>query len=580
MAILANPLALDGTHLMPDTNPKTNAAIWFAVDGFDPVAKGINGRRVAGESFLRGFFRHADVAEFVSLAHNRSDHDAFATVAKNLGVQKPLRPVFLHNPTQLTPTEVVFYPSPLNARECWRRAPFGNAAWALCGITHTTATQRVMDSVFDIRSAPQMPWDALICTSASVQSSMRTLMVLAEEHLARRFPGSVLPARPLLPVIPLGVHCDDHRPDAKAGKALRDRLGAGKQDIVISTIARLTADEKFDPFPLFIALEAAAPTLAKQGGRFHLAFCGQFRPDRWKTAFAEGARQLAPSISYHHLDGGNPTERKATLSASDIFIFPIDNLQETFGLAPVEAMAAGLPVIVSDWDGMKDTVPPEVGIRVPTEMTRLGDTTYLSLRHHGGTDSYLQYLGQISALTRLHIGQLTHAINRLATDQALRTRMGAAAKAHADRHYDWRVVIPQMQELWGEQTAMLAHARTKGGALVAPLNPARLPNGPAVELMFSSYPTSPAPDADRKLRAVALGPRPNVAQTFALRQYSASQRLIETPARLQQVADAFAASKATGATVAEIATQLKLSNSVVVRSALWLLKYHFLEETS
>ena len=35
--------------------PATNAAIWFTADGYDPAKKGINGRRVAGESFLRGF---------------------------------------------------------------------------------------------------------------------------------------------------------------------------------------------------------------------------------------------------------------------------------------------------------------------------------------------------------------------------------------------------------------------------------------------------------------------------------------------------------------------------------------------
>ena len=43
--------------------PERNAAIWYAQDGFDPAAKGINGRRVADESFLKGFLRHADVDE-------------------------------------------------------------------------------------------------------------------------------------------------------------------------------------------------------------------------------------------------------------------------------------------------------------------------------------------------------------------------------------------------------------------------------------------------------------------------------------------------------------------------------------
>ena len=44
-----------------------------------------------------------------------------------------------------------------------------------------------------------------------------------------------------------------------------------------------------------------------------------------------------------------------------------DNMQETFGLTPIEAMAAGLPSVVSDWDGYRDTVQHrEHGFRIPT----------------------------------------------------------------------------------------------------------------------------------------------------------------------------------------------------------------------
>ncbi len=34
----------------------------------------------------------------------------------------------------------------------------------------------------------------------------------------------------------------------------------------------------------------------------------------------------------------------------------IDNMQESFGLTPIEAMAAGLPRVISDWDGYRDSV--------------------------------------------------------------------------------------------------------------------------------------------------------------------------------------------------------------------------------
>lgn len=560
------------------TLTSANAAIWFAADGYDP-AKGINGRRVAGESFLRGFFAHAQAEEFVSLAHGTQDHAAFAAIAKACQVTRPVRSVRLDAPARLAPVDVVYYPAPVSAQEFWRRAPHGAAAWALCGITHTTATRAIMQSVFDMRCAPQMPWDAVICTSVSVQQSLRTLMELAESHLATRFPGPTLPARPLLPVVPLGIHTADFRPDPSAGASLRTRLGIGPADIAVSCIARLTPDEKFDPFPLFLALEAAAPALAATGGRFHLILCGQFRDKNWPEAYATGARALMPSVGYHHLDGGDPDERKSTLSGSDIFVFPVDNLQETFGLAPVEAMAAGLPVVVSDWDGMKDTVTTEVGFRIPTDMPRAGEATHISQRLLGGTDTYLQYLGQLSSLTRIDVTALVKALVALGTNADLRARMGAAGQARARALYDWGVVIPQMQALWGEQAGMLAHARAKGGALLSRADPARIPVSPAPEVMFAGYPSAPAPDrASRRLRAVALGLRPGIAETFALRRYAASRRLIEDPVRLQTILAAFDAAGQTGSTIPEVAAATGLSPAAIVRAALWLAKYHFLED--
>jgi glycosyltransferase involved in cell wall biosynthesis len=559
--------------------PATNAAIWFTADGFDPRTKGINGRRVAGESFLRGFFAHGDVAEFVSLAHSQGDHTAFAEMAKANGVAKPVRAVRLDAPAAMAPVEVVYYPAPINPVECWRRVPHGDAAWAICGITHTTATKAVMQSIFDLRSAPQMPWDAVICTSASVQTSLRRLMELAEDHLSQRFPGGRLPARPLLPVIPLGVSCDRFAPDPGLGQALRSRLGIAPEDMVAVTIARLTPDEKFDPLPLFLAMELTAAEVGVfGGGKLHLVFCGQFREEAWKDAFAKAAAQLMPSCGYHFLDGGDAGERKATLSGGDVFVFPIDNVQETFGLAPIEAMAAGLPVIVSDWDGLKDTVTQEVGFRIPTEMPRAGLTSYISLRHLGGTDNYLQYLSQLSSMTTLDIGTMVKALVTLATEPDLRAQMGAMARARARSLYDWQVIVPQMQALWGEQAAMLAHARRKGGPALAPRDSAYIPVSPASEEMFAAYPTTRAA-SDRRLFAVNRGNSPGPRDMLTLRNYALLRRLIEDPARVETILAAYVATGPAGATEADIAAATRFSPLVVGRVSLWLLKYHFLART-
>lgn len=61
-------------------------------------------------------------------------------------------------------------------------------------------------------------------------------------------------------------------------------------------------------------------------------------------------------------------EKRLLLSAADVFVSPVDNLQETFGQSVIEAFAAGLPVIASDFDGYKDTVDDQVGRRVTTRL--------------------------------------------------------------------------------------------------------------------------------------------------------------------------------------------------------------------
>jgi phosphatidylinositol alpha-1,6-mannosyltransferase len=63
------------------------------------------------------------------------------------------------------------------------------------------------------------------------------------------------------------------------------------------------------------------------------------------------------------------------LRAADIFVFPSQNRLEGFGLAVAEAMASGLPVIISDMPGVREVIAPGVeGLLVepliPQDMVR------------------------------------------------------------------------------------------------------------------------------------------------------------------------------------------------------------------
>jgi len=540
-----------------------NAAIWYAPDGFDP-AKGVNGRRMAGESFLRGWFRHADVAEWVALVHGPSDGAVFAQSAAAEGRGLPVRNVRLEDARSMAPVGTMFFSGPNYAGEAWRRELWGGAAYAICGVTHTISTKAVMEGAWHLRAAPQMEWDAVICTSRSVKAALELQLDLIDGFLAARF-GGVVPPRPQLPVIPLGVDCDEFVPDPAAGAALRVELGIAPEDAVALVVARLSPHEKFDPLPVYLALQRAQEGT---GRRLHLILYGRFPDDYSRRIFLEPARELMPDVTLHHVEHQGSARRRAVLSAGEMFLFLIDNLQESFGIAPVEAMAAGLPVVASDWDGIKDTVDGGVGIRVPTTGARPEHVAATGLRYQGGTDSYIQYLSQLSAVTEIDVAGMAEAVRALMLDAGLRARMGAAGRARARALFDWGAVVPRMQDLFAELDARrqvgLASGRFK------PIRPTHMAVAPSPMTYFEGFPSEVLPVG---ARFHWQGGAVTVGRAFALRDYGPTRRLFETQADLERVADALRGA-GTG-TADEIARLVGFRVLKVERCLLWLCKYGF-----
>lgn len=92
----------------------------------------------------------------------------------------------------------------------------------------------------------------------------------------------------------------------------------------------------------------------------------------------------------------------AILRELDIFCVP--SVRESFGVAAVEAMACGLPVVSSDASGLDEVmVDGLTGFVVPS----------------------------------MDPGSLARRLNELAIDPSLRQRMGASARTHIEKHYNW-----------------------------------------------------------------------------------------------------------------------------------------------
>jgi glycosyltransferase involved in cell wall biosynthesis len=565
MAVHADAVAMDAPEDAVTADPARNAAIWFAPDGFDP-AKGVNGRRMAGDSFLRGWFRHAEVTEWLALTHGPSDAQVFRDLAEAARPEIPARMERLENARAIAPVGSLFLSGPNFATEAWRRSLWGATAYSICGITHTMSTKAVMEGMWHLRAAPQAEWDAIICTSRAVLAAVSLQMDLIDDFLAQRF-AAPPPPRPQLPVIPLGVDCDEFQPDPAAGAALRDELGIPAHDCVALVVARLSPHEKFDPLPVYLALQRAQ---AGAGRRLHLILYGDFPDGYSRRVFLDPAREVMPDVGLHHLPHRDAARRLAALSAAEMFLFPIDNLQESFGIAPVEAMAAGLPVVASDWDGIRDTVAEETGFRIPTTGARPEHVTAAGLRYHGGTDNYIQYLSQVSAVTQIDVGLMAQAVRRLMTDGDLRAEKGAAGRARARALFDWRVVVPAMQDLFAQ---LDARRRRADPARHPPVAAARLPVAPSPMALFAAFPSAQLQQAVR-FRWTGAN-RLTVARMMALRDYPVTKRIFETPAMVEAVGAALSARGT--ASAAELAADLALAPVRVERCLLWLMKYDYAE---
>ena len=337
-----------------------------------------------------------------------------------------------------------------------RRRMTSDASYSLVGLIHTIAPPAMRQDIAGAMLAPVQDWDALICTSPSVANAMGEMFDAWGEYLADRLGGTLRP-RPRLPVIPLGVDAADIRAKAERGGArarVRADLGIERDEILVIWVGRLSFFEKAFPQPMFRAVEEAAQAT---GVRLHFALAGWFpNGDADRARYEQAARAYAPSIQVDFQDGNDPEVVADLWAAGDIFLSLVDNIQETFGITPVEAMAAGMPVVVSDWDGYRSTVRDRVdGFLVPTLGGPAGPIgQMMAARHGSGLESYQAYVGAVAQHTAVHVGRAAEALAELVRSPDLRKRMGAAGRSRVRETFDWPVVISQVNSLLRELAAV------------------------------------------------------------------------------------------------------------------------------
>lgn len=197
-------------------------------------------------------------------------------------------------------------------------------------------------------------------------------------------------------------------------QALRRRWGVSKDDVVFLFLGSVGRRKGFD------LLAQAFAQLAPEHPNWHLWAIGpRTRAESQNLDEAEAREVTAPLAG---LDAqvrywGRVDDRyelAKVLGAGDVFVFP--SRREGFGLAPVEAMATGVPVIITRIPGSTDlaNVEGETGLYVPPNEAEA----------------------------------LRQAMERLGGDPELRQRMGRNAVRRVREAFSWEPYVNRWERLY------------------------------------------------------------------------------------------------------------------------------------
>jgi hypothetical protein len=343
-----------------------------------------------------------------------------------------------------------------------------------------------------------------------------------------------------------------------------------EQALVVLFMGRLSFHAKAHPLAMYQALLQAALAAQAQGRQVVLVECGWHANDFIAKAYAAAAQQACPAVRVVTLDGRDAAQRRTAWAGADVFCSLSDNIQETFGIVPIEAMAAGLPVVVSDWDGYKDTVRHGLdGFRISTCMPEAGLATDLALRHALDVDTYDMYCGHNCSLVSVDIEATAQAFVQLFESAELRQRMGQAGKQRAQQLYDWSTIIAQYESLWKEQTQLRLAAQTADHVAMPPH---AWPSRMDPFFAFESYPTQTLKPASMLALADATATEAllRVNQYKSLAMVNFAKLVLPTDAEIANVLGAAAQGPCSAQALVHGIEPSR--QAFVMRSLAWLLK--------
>jgi len=307
--------------------------------------------------------------------------------------------------------------------------------------------------------------DSVVCVSRSLRTLFEKMLDRSAGVLSRSF-GRDVRFRGRLDLIPWGIDTRRFQPRPAAEARARYELPADA--FVILYVGRVTPATKGDLMPAMRVVKLLAERHPTR--KIVLAIAGSIESPGYDELLFAYAQHLGVDSRAMLLGAIKAEERHAVYACADVFLSLGDWHAEAFGLTPVEAMACGVPQVVSDWDGYRDTVVHgETGFLTPTIWADCGEEIDVHAILRTAHRDLL--VGQSLAVD---LDACVSQIEALLTNDDLRKRMGEASRARALAEFDWPRIVPRYEALWAElraRAATLAPDRDREGLFSVPIFP-------------------------------------------------------------------------------------------------------------
>lgn len=318
--------------------------------------------------------------------------------------------------------------------------------------------------------------DAIVCSSLAGKKVLQSIFdELHQELIVDR--DSV----PQLPLIPLGIDVEHEFPTRPVCSVVR-----------LLSLGRLAWFTKADPSVLIVICKMLGDDLP-----FEMVIAGSTSgsQEKWESVLYDLARSYGVSHRLRVVTDPSHGEKQRLFQECDIFLSLSDNLSETFGLTLLEAGAAGMPVVASDWNGYRDIV-------VNGETGYLAETSWCDLGPWFGGFGMPPF-SPLSAATIVNLRQVTEYLRALITNVDLRRQMGEQARNRILSEFSWPVIIERQVTLFGELVRDYPSKSAKG---------VRKPRVPAYKFqdLFKHFPSHHLADS------AILAPGPMFGDATAL----------------------------------------------------------------